>query len=92
MATIIRKERLETFIRRLGGKIFTIEFVKKNGKIRKMNCRKGVHKGVKGTRRSGTGTWSSSIKVFDMQKGQFRHINLSKAFWMKADGKEFTII
>jgi len=53
--------------------IITVTFVKKNGEVRKMNCRMGVTKHLKG----GVSTLDplQYITVFDMAKGEYRAIN-----------------
>ena len=82
--------RIEGLIRSTAGEIFTAEFTKKDGSTRLMNARLGVKKGVKGT-----GTPNSlnttSIKVFDMQAGQFRQINLATVKWVKIGGVKFLV-
>ena len=55
------------------GKIFSVEFVKKDGSVRLMNCRLGVTKYLKG----GSSTLDSNkfITVYDMQSKGYRAIN-----------------
>jgi len=76
------------------GKIFTVEFTKKNGEHRVMNCRKGVHSYLKG----GTNLWLESGKypnlkvVFDMKKKEYRSVNLDTVSCMKANKKVFRFL
>jgi hypothetical protein len=58
------------------GKIFTATFFKKNGELRKMNCRLGVSKGVNGKGMSYNPTLKALKPVFDMQLKEWRTINL----------------
>ena len=58
------------------GKIFTATFLKKNGELRKMNCRLGVSKGVNGKGMSYNPTLKALKPVFDMQLKEWRTINL----------------
>jgi predicted TIM-barrel enzyme len=55
------------------GKFVTVTFLKKDGTIRKMNCRMGVTKHLKG----GESTLDADqyVTVFDMAKGAYRAIN-----------------
>ena len=55
------------------GKFVTVTFLKKDGTVRKMNCRMGVTKHLKG----GESTLDAEqyITVFDMAKGAYRAIN-----------------
>jgi hypothetical protein len=55
------------------GKIFTVEFTKKDGTIRIMNCRLGVTKYLKGG--SSTLDPNKFITVYDMQSKGYRAIN-----------------
>jgi len=58
------------------GKIFSVEFIKKNGEKRKMVCRTGVKKGTSGVGMKYDPIQKGLLPVFDMQKGAFRMINL----------------
>jgi hypothetical protein len=50
------------------GQIFSVEFVKRTtGELRKMNCRKGVKKGVNGRGRNFDPASKGLIGVYDMQ-------------------------
>ena len=57
------------------GRIFSVDYTKKNGETRVIVCRTGVKKGVKGT-----GTWmydrTKYVKVFDMHRQGFRTLIL----------------
>ena len=79
-------------IRNFGGKIFSAEFIKANGEHRKMVCRTGVRKGVKGTGTSNTNRLhSSSITVFDIQKDAFRSIPLDRLIKLQCQGTEYIV-
>lgn len=55
-----------------GGKFFTVDFVKKDGSLRTMNCRLGVQKHLKG----GTKTLTDNyICVYDVKSEGYRSIN-----------------
>ena len=56
-------------IQSLGGKFFSVEFIKRDGTTRLMLCRVGVTKYLKGGKR----TVGNDIQVvFDMHKMQYR--------------------
>ena len=55
------------------GKIFSVEFVKKDGSVRLMNCRLGVTKHLKGG--SSTLDPDKFITVYDLQSEGYRAIN-----------------
>tara|TARA_R110001599_G_C12223584_1_gene657500 strand:+ start:167 stop:469 length:303 start_codon:yes stop_codon:yes gene_type:complete len=73
------------------GHIFSVQFVKKDGTVRDMVCRKGVRKGVKGT---GAGYGEGAIKplrtVFDMKKAAFRMIPTDRIVRLKVKGRTFS--
>lgn len=73
------RQTLLKLIENLNGKFFTVEFVKKDGTLRKMNCRTGVKKylsnngkTIKITRPIDNGI----LRVFDVKKDAYRSINL----------------
>lgn len=86
MTHIERSKALE-FIEHLGGTIFTATFLKKDGSIRKMVCRRHVTKGVKGTGINYAETPDKPyITVYDMQKRDFRNVNLATLLSIKTHG------
>lgn len=58
------------------GRIFSVEFVKKDGTLRKMTCRIGVKKYLKGGGLKFDPKAYSLLPVFDMHKEAYRMINL----------------
>lgn len=68
-------------------KIFTATFVKKDGSVRVMNCRRGVTKGVKGVGMSYDPYEKNLLPVYDMQKGAFRMININTITELKGNGQ-----
>ena len=69
-------ENNNNFVERIlssNGKIFSVEFVKKDGSRRLMNCRLGVTKHLK----SGASTLDPNkfITVYDLQSEGYRAIN-----------------
>jgi hypothetical protein len=92
---IVRRVKLENFIKRLDGKIFTVEFTKQDGTKRVMNARTRVTQYIKkAPKRKVTpnGVHTSSIKVYDMQKRAYRQINLETVTKITAVGKTFMVI
>ena len=58
------------------GRIFFVEFTKKDGSKRRMTCRRSVAKGLTGKGLSYRPLSKGLITVFDMDKGEYRMINL----------------
>jgi hypothetical protein len=67
---------MSDFIERIlnsNGKIFSVEFIKKDGTNRLMNCRLGVTKHLRGG--SSTLNPDTYITVYDLQSRGYRAIN-----------------
>ena len=61
---------LKAMIKNTNGKFFTCFFVKKDGTLRTMNCRKGVKIGVTGTGSKSTN--DDQIRVYDVKNKAWR--------------------
>jgi hypothetical protein len=69
------------------GKIFSCDFYKKDGSPRHLAGRLGVHKGVVGAGASlDPIKWAHLQKVYDMQKHEWRTVNL-ETVWAFTCGK-----
>ncbi len=67
--------KLEAEIRKTNGKFFTVEFIKKDGTLRKLTGRLGVKKYLTG----GVSTVAHKpeyITVYDVQNKGYRNVNL----------------
>lgn len=65
---------VQQIIQKTNGKVFTVDFTKKDGTMRTMNARLGVTKHLRGGE-STTKDYSNLVTVFDMQKKAYRNIN-----------------
>jgi hypothetical protein len=74
------------------GKIFTVFFVKKNGELRKMNCRMGVKRYLKGGEKKYKPKDHNLITVFDLEKMQYRSVKSTKVVAIHARGSKFSLI
>lgn len=77
----------ESLVKFLGNKIFTAIFRKKDGSLRKMNCRLNVKKHLKGGEKSYKDEDFNYLTVFDLNKNGYRTINLNTIEQIKANGK-----
>ena len=73
----------------IGNKIFSVEFVKKDGTLREMVCRFGVTKHLKGGEMNHDPQELGHLVVFDMQKEAYRTINTNTLRRIKFEGKEY---
>ena len=87
----IDRDTAKKYIYESNGKIFSAVFTKKNGEKRLMNCRTKVHKYVKGVGLSFKPQDKGLMTVFDLQKGEYRFINLNTLEELKINGQEYYI-
>lgn len=80
-------DMIREMIKELNGRIFHVNFIKKDGSERKMLCRTGVTKHLKGGELSYDPIEKGLLSVFDMEKGEYRMVNLNTIITIKADGK-----
>lgn len=69
----------------VGNTIFSATFTKKDGSIRKMLCRLGVTKHLKGGAKKYD--YNDLLTVFSLDKKQYRTINLNTLEQIKAKGQ-----
>jgi hypothetical protein len=72
------------------GKIFTVTFKKKDGTIRKLNGRLGVHFGKKLNTPTTAGI-PKYLVVYDVQKGAYRNVNTESVLAVSMKGKHFVV-
>ena len=87
----IDRDTAKQYIYKTNGKIFSAVFVKKNGEKRKMVCRQGVYKYVKGVGLKFKPEERDLIGVFDMHKKAYRFINAKTLEQIKVKGIQYTI-
>ena len=89
-------ETLRSIIKDLGGKLFKVEFYKKDGTLRKMVCRTGVSVGVKGTapeataKRHETMLAKGMLTVWEMNTGSFKVVTLGRVTSFKCGDLDVT--
>lgn len=89
----VHKTKVGQLLNELDGKFATVEFTKKDGSIREMNLRFGVHKGVKGSNRTPTERYDTPYRVaYDVKSKGYRTINLSTISKIKANGLTYHVL
>jgi hypothetical protein len=68
------------------GRVFSVDFIKKDGTLRSMLCRTGVTKHLQGGEKKYDTDSLEYLTVFDMQKQGYRTINTKTIVKMKVDG------
>ena len=87
----IDRDTAKQYIYKTNGKIFSAVFIKKDGEKRKMNCRRGVAKYVKGVGLKFKPEEHNLLGVFDMHKKAYRFINLETLIQIKMNGITFKV-
>lgn len=74
--------------------IFTVEFIKKDGTLRKLNCRTGVKSHLVPAdqkKRERPAMPSNLVTVFDMQAQEYRQFNVNTTTKIVAEGTTFIV-
>ena len=85
----VQNEELQTLINNTKGKIFSCIFIKKDGEKRKLIGRIAVKKGIKGIGHKFNPQEKGLRTVYDMQKREFRFINLGAIKQFKCGKLEY---
>ena len=72
----ISRSKILALLEKNKSNMFSVVFLKKDGSLRKMLCRFGVKKHLKGGKLSFDPRERNLLVVFDMQKEAYRMINL----------------
>lgn len=93
MKTINLASKLEAYALMKGskGKVFTVIFKKKDGSIRKMNCRLGVQKNLTGKGLAYNPLDKLLLCVYDMQSKGYRMVNLNTVISLRIDKQNYTV-
>lgn len=89
--TTISKEQAKSLIENNNNEIFKVTFVKKDGTIRDMVCRRGVTSHLKGGVLKYDPKALGYVVVFDMAKEDYRMINLNTLISVNMGGQKFEI-
>ena len=73
----------------VGNQFFSAQFVKKNGEVRKMLCRVGVKKYLKGGVKKYD--YDNLVTVYDLKKKAYRTIPLDRLMEVRAKGKRIKV-
>ena len=87
----IDKDTAREYIYKTNGKIFSAVITQKDGEKRKMVCRQGVAKYVKGVGLKFKPEEKDLIGVFDMHKKAYRFINAKTLEQIKVEGVTYKI-
>lgn len=92
MTATLGRETVQNIVRGIkDGQIFSVTFVKKDKTLRRMVCRLGVKKDIKGTGNSYNPAERNNLIVFDMQKKAYRTINLDTITEVRLKGDDIKV-
>ena len=87
----IDRDTAKKYMYKTNGKIFSAVFTKQDGEKRKMVCRRGVAKYVKGVGLKFKPEKRDLIGVFDMHKKAYRFINVKTLEQLKIKGVNYKV-
>jgi hypothetical protein len=85
------KSEISTLKELVGNKIFAVEFIKKDGSLRKMVCRLGVKKHLKGGELKYSPEDFNYLTVFDLQSEEYRTINVNTLKTITFEGVKYEV-
>lgn len=85
------KSEISTLKELVGNKIFAVEFIKKDGSLRKMVCRLGVKKHLRGGELKYSPEDFNYLTVFDLQSEEYRTINVNTLRSLTFDGINYKL-
>jgi len=89
---VLQRSEAISLIKKSNGKIFTACFRKRtDNKMRIMNCRLGVTKGIKGTGNNIDKVKHELLTVYDMQAKAFRSIPIPNIVNLTIDGQMYLV-
>ncbi len=75
------------------GKLFSIEFIRRtDGKLRKMTCRLGVTKALKGGKQAYDPAKHNLLNVYDIEKSGYRSIPVENVQRLSVHGQTFQFV
>ena len=87
----IKKREILNLLKDNKNLIFSVVFLKKNGELRPMTCKLGVKKHLKGGILKYNPGEMNNLIVFDMQKDDYRKINLDTLMHISMKGVEYNV-
>ena len=92
----ISKAKATDLIKGSKGKFISVKFVKKNGEVRNMNGRMGVHKSphapLKGVGLAYNPDDYGLVGIFDAQAKDYRMVNINTLSELTLDGQSYDVV
>lgn len=88
----IKRSKIEAFLLGLGGKMFGIDYVKKDGSFRSLSGRLDVTAPLKGGENKTEALDRPYLTVYDIQIQGYRNVNLDTTKRIRANGKVYDVV
>ena len=88
---LLLSKDIEAIKKFIGNKFFSVEFYKKDGTLRKMQCRLNVKKHLKGGTKSYDSDALEYLTVYSIDSKGYRTVNLNTIKQIKANRKVITL-
>ena len=88
----IHRVNLRQFLESRDGQLVGLDFIKADGADRKMTCRLGVRKHLKGGVNTVEGADRPYLVMFDMQAAGYRSVNLATVTCVRANRRTYEVI
>lgn len=90
--TKITTAEVQTIISNItDGHFFSCSFIKKNGEVREINCRKGVKKFLVENARPKASNPSNLVTVYDVKNEGYRNFDINRVLSIKAEKFNFVV-
>lgn len=90
--TIKRPRAMEFLANETGGRILSAHFQKRDGSMRRMVCRRGVKRHLKGGQMPYDAIPRQLVPVWDVQAKGYRILNVAELFSFRIGGENFLVV
>lgn len=73
------------------GRFFSVRFIKKDGSLRKMTCKKVVKKAINGNGAKYNALERGYLPVYDLSKKEYRTLNFNTLMQFKLNGVDYIV-
>jgi hypothetical protein len=88
----VKRCKLESTLKELGGKMFSIDYVKRNGEHRSLTGRLSVTAPLKGGENKVEAPDRPYLTVYDIQAAGYRTVNLDTTVRVRVNGRAYNVV
>jgi hypothetical protein len=90
-ATVTPTEAMGKILSFNNGRFFSVRFIKKDGSLRKMTCKKVVKKAINGKGAKYNALERGYLPVYDVSKKEYRTLNFNTLTRFKLNGVDYSV-